>query len=372
MSITRRQENGALARLAALLEALEQPALLLAPEAAHVILAANAAAQQEFPGLEEGRALDISLRDDALHAAIEQVRRGEVAGAVVEFDIARPLPRRLRARLAALPGDHPGATAAVPGPMFLLLQDIAEEEKLMRSRMAFIASASHELRTPLAAILGIAETLLGPARDDAHAREEFLQHLLQQARRMQHLVNDMLSLARIEQEEHEPPTGVVDVNPIARGVAESLREKARAAGVELELRLEEPRALVRGDAGQIEQILLNLLENALAYGADGGRVRLRVRQRTSKRGVRYVAITVRDWGQGIEKKHIPHLTERFYRVDKQVSRNRGGTGLGLAIVKHLVRRHRGRLKIRSRPGKGARFIVRLPAAQQDAGKEQAE
>ena len=355
---------------ATVLELLEQPALLL--DIQGNVLQANALAQSDLPGLEEGRPLTTALRHPLLQEALQRLYSGESHIEMVEVDMRKPLPRRLRARMAVLPAAAEDTAPQHDSTILLLLKDVSEEEKLSRSRMAFVASASHELRTPLAAILGIAETLLGPARDDANAREEFLQHLLKQARRMQHLVNDMLSLARIEQEEHAPPTGIVDINPIARSVAESLREKARAAGVVLELRLEEPQALVRGDAMQLEQILLNLLENALAYGADGGRVRLRVRQRISKRGVRYVAITVRDWGRGIEKKHIPHLTERFYRVDKQVSRNRGGTGLGLAIVKHLVRRHRGRLKIRSRPGKGARFIIRLPAAQQDAGKEQTE
>ncbi len=348
--------DAATVQLAALLEALPQPALLLDTDA--TVLTANARALGDFPGLEEGRALHIALRDRALQAALDRLAQGTSQSESLELMLTRPLPRRLHARLTTLPcTDGSSRIAAI----LLLLHDVSEAEKLARSRMAFIASASHELRTPLASILGIAETLLGPARDDAAAREEFLQHMLRQARRMQQLVDDMLSLACIEQQEHQPPEEVIDINPIARRALETLRPRAEETGVQLQLELMEPRALVRGDAGQIEQIIVNLLENAITYGASGGRVRLRVRRRVNKRGVPYIAVTVRDWGPGIDARHIPHLTERFYRVDKQLSRNHGGTGLGLAIVKHLVQRHRGRLKISSRPGKGAKFTVRLPA-----------
>ena len=347
------------------LEALESAAVLLSTSLE--VVAANARALADFPGVEEGAPISQAFGQKILYDALQTVAAGEHPVETRQIELYQPFRRRLNARIIGVPGI--GEDTPRPCAILLLLRDISEEERLARTRMAFIASASHELRTPVSAILGLVETLRGPARDDAAARDQFLEMMHTQARRMTRLIDDMLSLSRIEAMRHEPPSETVDLVPVLRTVARDLADKAREAGVKIETVFEEDRALVRGDAGQLEQIFRNLLENAIIHGGSGGRVRVRLRRRKTRRGLPYFAVSVRDWGPGIDKKHIPHLTERFYRVDKQASRNRGGTGLGLAIVKHLVQRHRGRLKIDSEPGKGALFTIRLPAV---SGRERPE
>ena len=354
--MSRKEEDIAKILLPAL-EALEDAAILLSEKMD--VIAANARALADFPGLEEGAPLSQAFGQKLLLEALRSVAAGERQVETRQIELYEPFHRRLNVRAVRLSGTEEDASR--PRAILLLLRDISEEERLARTRMAFIASASHELRTPVSAILGLVETLRGPARDDAAARERFLEMMHAQARRMTRLIDDMLSLSRIEAMRHEPPSGTVDLVPVLQTVVHDLADRAQETGVKIETVIEEERALLRGDVGQLEQILPNLLENAITYGGSGGRVRLRLRRRRTRRGLPYFAISVRDWGPGIEKKHIPHLTERFYRVDKQASRNRGGTGLGLAIVKHLVQRHRGRLKIDSEPGKGALFTVRLPA-----------
>jgi two-component system phosphate regulon sensor histidine kinase PhoR len=226
-------------------------------------------------------------------------------------------------------------------------------------RSEFIANASHELRTPLAALKGFIETLQGAAKDDPTVRERFLGIMAKQADRMAELIDNLLSLSRIEMDEHVRPTGKVDLFTVARTVAAALQPLADAAGVVLEVTLPEslPRAI--GEHDQLVQVLQNLIDNAIKYGASGGRV-------TIEAGIPaapgQVAVAVRDHGEGIARTHLPRLTERFYRIDDARSRERGGTGLGLAIVKHVVNRHNGRLMIDSEPGRGSVFTVSLPAA----------
>ncbi len=354
------RENDIARLMLPVLEALEDAAILLSANLE--VIAANARALADFPGLEEGTSVSQAFGQKLLLEALCSAAAGQRRVETRQVELYEPFRRRLNVRAVGLPDTEESTSR--PRAILLLLRDISEEERLARTRMAFIASASHELRTPVSAILGLVETLRGPARDDAAARERFLEMMHAQARRMTRLIDDMLSLSRIEAMRHEPPSDTVDLVLALRTVVRDLADKAREAGVKIETVFEEDRALVRGDAGQLEQIFRNLLENAITYGGSGGRVRLRLRRRRTRRGLPYFAVSVRDWGPGIEKKHIPHLTERFYRVDKQTSRNRGGTGLGLAIVKHLVQRHRGRLRIESKPGKGALFTVRLPASQE--------
>ncbi len=325
----------------------------LAVDERGALISANAAAMELFPLLEPGRPASAAIRGKSFANALGDVLSGGKSALAI-VDLKRP-KRRLEAHMSALSA-RPGGSH-----VFIHFRDRSQEQSLARMRMNFIASASHELRTPVAAILGLAETLRGAARDDEAARESFLAHMEQQALRMKKLVDDMLSLSRIEADGHKLPAGEADLNLIARRAAELLHDRAAAAGVRIELRLHDGAALVRGDAGQIEQIVLNLVENAIVYGGDGGKVRIRVRRGVSKKGAARLALSVRDWGAGILKKHIPRLTERFYRVDKSASRKAGGTGLGLAIVKHLAARHGARLKIASKKGKGAKFTVIFPA-----------
>jgi two-component system phosphate regulon sensor histidine kinase PhoR len=227
-------------------------------------------------------------------------------------------------------------------------------------RADFVANASHELRTPLSSLMGFIETLRGPARDDAAARERFLGIMQQQAERMSRLVNDLLSLSRIELDEHVQPTGRVSVGPLLQSVADALELKAQRRGQRLELDLAPELPQVTGDSDQLYQVFQNLVSNAINYGRQGGIVGISARLARGARGG--LTVSIRDQGEGIAKEHLPRLTERFYRVDPARSRAVGGTGLGLAIVKHIVSRHRGRLEIDSEVGRGSIFTVHLPAA----------
>jgi two-component system phosphate regulon sensor histidine kinase PhoR len=236
------------------------------------------------------------------------------------------------------------------------LRDLTESRRVERMRVDFVANASHELRTPLASLLGFLETLQGAGRDDAEARGRFIDIMQTQARRMSRLIDDLLSLSRIEQTEHLPPETPVDLVTVVRHVVDTFAPAAREAGIDLHVDASE-RAMLRGDRDELIRIVENLVENAIKYGGGGDdrRVEVQVREDGSD-----VSLSVRDHGPGIAPEHLPRLTERFYRVDVGESRARGGTGLGLAIVKHIVAHHRGRLKIFSTPGEGAEFRVIIP------------
>jgi two-component system, OmpR family, phosphate regulon sensor histidine kinase PhoR len=222
-------------------------------------------------------------------------------------------------------------------------------------RADFVANASHELRTPLASLSGFIETLQGSARNDAQARERFLDIMKAQATRMARLIDDLLSLSRIELKAHVQPTHQVDLASIVRQVADGLQTLARDRGVEVKINLLPEPLMVRGDRDELIRVFENLVENALKYGASGKRIDIAIAA-----GDDEALVAVRDYGPGIAPEHLPRLTERFYRVDVTESRAQGGTGLGLALVKHILHRHRARLGIDSAPGKGATFTVRLP------------
>ena len=235
-----------------------------------------------------------------------------------------------------------------------------------RLRADFVANASHELRTPLAAVSGFIDTLRGHARDDPEAREKFLDIMSVAAGRMRRLLDDLLSLTRIEQNEHVPPSGRVDIGAVVRDAAAALSPLAEADEVTVALDVAPDLPRVVGERDELIQLFQNLIHNAIKYGRHGGQVWLTLSAGpgAARRagGGSLVSITVRDDGEGIPREAIPRLTERFYRVDVKRSRERGGTGLGLAIVKHIINRHQGRLQIESQPGQGSSFIVTLPAA----------
>jgi two-component system phosphate regulon sensor histidine kinase PhoR len=238
-----------------------------------------------------------------------------------------------------------------------VFHDLTPLHRVEEMRSDFVANASHELRTPLAALSGFIDTLLGPARADAAARERFLAIMKTQAARMARLIDDLLSLSRIELIEHVHPDTPVDLVPIVRQVVDGLQTLATDRNVEITLALPDKPALVPGDRDELTRVFENLIENALKYGASGKKVD--VGFSTSGRESE-ILVTIRDYGPGIAAEHIPRLTERFYRVDVTQSRAEGGTGLGLALVKHILNRHRGRLTIESEFGRGATFNVRLP------------
>jgi two-component system phosphate regulon sensor histidine kinase PhoR len=278
----------------------------------------------------------------------------------VEFTLAAPVERQLRARFARI--DHPSLDGAVA---VVTLHDVTELKRAEQMRADFIANASHELKTPLATLTGFIETLRGPARDDAEARERFLAIMDGQATRMTRLVEDLLSLSRIELNEHVLPQGRVALAPLLQHLAEALELRAGERDMSIVLTLPADLPDVQGDRDELAQVFQNLLDNAIKYGRLGTEISVSAttaarRPASAGRGsAAFVAVAIKDRGDGIPREHLPRLTERFYRVDTARSREMGGTGLGLAIVKHIVNRHRGFLDIESTSGEGSVFTVSL-------------
>jgi two-component system phosphate regulon sensor histidine kinase PhoR len=243
--------------------------------------------------------------------------------------------------------------------LLLVFHDLTPLRRVEEMRADFVANASHELRTPLAALSGFIDTLLGPARDDAAARERFLAIMKTQAARMARLIDDLLSLSRIELSEHLHPDRPVDLVLVVRQVIDGLQTLAVDRGVAIAVALPAEPMIVLGDRDELTRVFENLVENALKYGASGKMVDVSFATATGPAGPEAL-VAVRDYGPGIPAEHLPRLTERFYRVDVTQSRAEGGTGLGLALVKHILNRHRGRIVIESEIGKGATFTARLP------------
>lgn len=229
-------------------------------------------------------------------------------------------------------------------------------------RRDFVANVSHELRTPLTSLMGFIETLRGPARDDAGARDRFLGIMEDEAGRMNRLIGDLLSLSRVESDVRVRPRTQLDLTGVLKTTLRNLNPLAVENDVVLAPEIAEPPLVLLGDSDQLIQVFTNLIENAIKYGGSGKTVEIAVQSHLHDPALRRPAVhvVVRDHGPGIDALHIPRLTERFYRADNHRSRALGGTGLGLAIVKHIINRHRGRLKIASELGKGARFTVILP------------
>jgi len=272
------------------------------------------------------------------------------------------LERRLGARVEPMEAPGAGDVRAV-----VALNDLTALDRAERSRADFVANVSHELRTPLSSVVGFIETLRGPAKEDRPAQEKFLAIMNDQAQRMARLVADLLSLSRIELNEHRAPTERVSLGATLRAVVDTLRPQATARRMEVLLDAPPPRgephcdidrlAPIPGDVDELTQVFQNLIDNALKYGRERASVRIAC---WLLQDGRRVAVAVSDQGEGIPREHLPRLTERFYRVNTARSRDLGGTGLGLAIVKHIVNRHRGELRIESEPGHGSTFTVILP------------
>ena len=218
------------------------------------------------------------------------------------------------------------------------------------------------LKLPLTALTGFIETIRGPARDDADARDRFLGVMSREADRMNRLINDLLSLSKVEVKKRIKPSEAVDMIDIVENVVQTLTAQAQFQDKAIQLDVQTTERSLLGDYDELVQVFHNLIENALKYSAPEGAVRITIEAPIKKAGIRgnAMSITVDDEGPGIPQSHIPRLTERFYRVDDDRSRAKGGTGLGLAIVKHIVNRHRGRLQIRSEAGEGSSFTVILP------------
>ncbi|MGD9806818.1 MAG: ATP-binding protein [Hyphomicrobiaceae bacterium] len=335
----------------AILDAMPDPAIAIDQD--RVVLHANQHALDIFGSVRRGWPISLASRVPGLDEAIEGAMMTGRPEAVVLHE-RMPVERRLDATVAPLQGVDPSLPA-----LLIVLHDNSEKDRLAQMRADFIAHASHELRTPLASLRGFIETLQGPAKDDAVARERFLTIMSAEALRMTRIIDDLLSLTRVEMRVHIPPTGRVEINEVIGEVVESLEPIASAVETTIQVETPPGARMVRGDRDEIVQVLVNILQNAIKYGRPRGAVVVNVTERADG-PQRHVEIAVTDNGPGIAEEHLPRLTERFYRVDDRSSREKGGTGLGLAIVKHILTRHQGYLKIASQVGHGSTFTVGFP------------
>ncbi|MFL4974244.1 MAG: ATP-binding protein [Microvirga sp.] len=334
-----------------LLDQIPEPVILVDRQV--VVRLANEAASALFPALRIDQPLSFALRaPDVLDGIAGALGTGLPAR--LEYDERVPVERSFEVRIGPL---------APPDAALLFFRDLTAARRLEHMRVDFVANASHELRTPLASLLGFIETLQGPARDDPAAREKFLEIMRGQALRMTRLIEDLLSLSRVELKAHLRPDTPLDLAAIVRQMVDTLSPLAREHGVEIVLAVGEKPHIVLGDRDELLRAVENLVDNAVKYGEAGRRVDVALRRldRGDGRPSEF-ELAVRDHGPGIPPEHLPRLTERFYRADVVESRQKGGTGLGLAIVKHIVARHRGRLAIESEPGEGATFRIALPEA----------
>ena len=321
------------------------------------VIAFNAAASTIAPSLRRGEPALITLRMPELVDAIRRATASRTAQRV-EFFERVPLDRWFEAFVTPVKLANIGDARAEI--LLMTFNDLTPLRRVEEMRADFIANASHELRTPLAALLGFIETLQGTAKDDAVARAKFLTIMQGQATRMARLIDDLLSLSRIELNAHLQPNTPLDLAPIVRQVADGLQTLARDRDVTINVATPPDPLIVLGDRDEMIRVLENLVENALKYGAAGKRIDITLARSQTRAGTPEVRLAVRDYGPGIAPEHLPRLTERFYRVDVADSRAQGGTGLGLALVKHVLNRHGGRLNIDSTPGAGATFTMHLP------------
>ena len=365
-----------LAELAHLLEALPDPALLVGADGR--VAGSNAAARRQLQFEASGLFLSAILRQPALLDAVQAALDG--ATAMIEYETAEPVEQHFRCTVAPV---HWGEEKAA----LIVFHDQTARINTERMRADFLANASHELRTPLASLTLLIETLAGPARDNAADRDRFLLMMQTQAERMRRLIDDLLSLSRIELDEHVPPSDRADLAQAAREIIDAMRESARERGVDLRLIAPEGAAIVAGERFQLAQVIQNLVDNAVKYSPSGANVDIEIGLAESREDAQlkagrrwpeagrialltpapapnrgYAFVRVEDCGPGVARRFLPRLGERFFRVERELGAERGGTGLGLAIVKHIINRHRGGLMVESQPGKGSAFAVYMELA----------
>lgn len=353
-----------------LISALPDPTIVLAPDGR--VISFNAQASTMAPALRRGDPVSIALR---VPEVVEAIRRSVISNKPERVEFAERVPSDRWSEAFVTPvHDSADISGRRPTLLLLVFHDLTPIRRVEEMRADFVANASHELRTPLAALSGFIETLKGPARNDTAARERFLDIMEAQANRMARLIDDLLSLSRIELAAHVRPVTPVELVPVVRQVVDALQTLARDRGVEVNIDAPGERMIVPGDRDELIRVFENLIENALKYGGAGKRVDILLSRGKTQDGSDEAVASVRDYGPGIPAEHIPRLTERFYRVDVTGSRALGGTGLGLALVKHVANRHRGRLVIESKIGQGATFTIRLPMSTEgdQAEKKQPE
>ncbi|MGN7754528.1 phosphate regulon sensor histidine kinase PhoR [Sinorhizobium sp. 22678] len=335
--------------LAPLLDALDMPVLVVAAD--ETVVFQNVAAEKAFGTIPQDSYLSARVRSPGI---LDMVRETIATGKVNQIEHAERLPSEAVYVVRVAPADI-GSEVSGRRIFLLTYRDISQARRIDRMRSDFVANASHELRTPLASLRGFIETLQGPARDDRKAQEKFFGIMHEQVTRMSRLVDDLLSLSRLELKSHIAPDDAVDLGPLLGHVRDSLAPLAGELDVTIALEVPQTPVFVQGDRDELVEVFENLIENACKYGQEGKQVDVRL---TGGNG-HQAEVTVTDHGPGIPAEHVPRITERFYRVNVEASRSKKGTGLGLAIVKHILTRHRARLLIHSEVGKGTVFKVRF-------------
>lgn len=315
------------------------------------VIYSNPAAQAAFPSMEIETIVFLRFRApemlQMLHAVVDD-------GQSRSIDYFERLPIESWYKAVLMPLD-----AGDKDLFMLIFRDQTEARRIDRMRSDFVANASHELRTPLASLRGFIETLQGPARNDANARERFLDIMQKQADRMSRLIDDLLSLSRLETRPNVDAQSKVDLGAVLHHVTDSLAPMAAAQGVVIEHDFHDEPVYVAGSRDELIQLFQNLIENGCKYGESGKKLVISLKKSDMPPSEEAI-IAVQDFGVGIAAEHLPRLTERFYRINAETADAKKGTGLGLAIVKHILTRHRGKLNVRSELGKGTTFIVRLP------------
>ncbi|MEL7543574.1 MAG: ATP-binding protein [Pseudomonadota bacterium] len=352
-----------------IIDALPEPVLLL--DRVRRVVSANMAADALFDGPITGANLVRAIREPEVLSAVDRVLSG---AAQAEAQLVLRLPVRATYRVQIMRCDRDeeraaeysfrddGFGASDEVVAVVSLQDISPVIEAESIRSDFVANVSHELRSPLTALTSFIETLQTGARDDADARDRFLSIMAREAHRMDRLIDDLLSLAKLEANARVRPDGAVDLRAVLNEVIDTIQTQKDGRDVRLFVPEGMRAAMVPGTHDQLVQVFRNLVDNAVKYSPHGEPVTVTISEAPSAPGIvgAVFTVSVRDEGEGIASEHLPRLTERFYRVDAGRSRQKGGTGLGLAIVKHIVSRHRGRLRIESTDGVGSTFSVDLP------------
>ena len=344
--------------LGALLAPLDGPVLVVNEE--QTVVCANQAAEEWFGGDLAGQPVYACMRQrEALHCIGDALAsEGHSEARILYSDGRLSTAFRLAAGFVAVKEwEFRGCVVS--------LTDLSKSDEAEQMRRDFVANVSHELKSPLTSLLAAIETLKIPAGKERKSRDRILELMRAEAVRMDRLISDLLSLARLESEERVQPRDLIEVGSLLESVRESLEDLAERNSSLVALSRPDGDCIVLGDRDQLRQVFWNLAENALKYGGEGGEVRISVSRTERVPGMQgdALAVSVADRGPGIDRIHLPRLTERFYRADRHRSRDLGGTGLGLAIVKHIVNRHRGRLSISSEVGEGSEFTVLLPLAE---------
>jgi two-component system, OmpR family, phosphate regulon sensor histidine kinase PhoR len=346
--VTAREPSNFHTNAAAILDGVPDPAFLL--DRSSSVAAANHKARETLR-IVRGAPITVALRAPELLSAIEQASRDNKPK-LAEFKLLAPIEQVMSASITPIESVASGRDWSC----LVVIRDKSAEEQLFQLRSDFVANASHELRTPLASVKGFIETLQDSARDDPEARQTFLAIMLEQTNRMSRLIDDLLSLSRVELRERVPPEDRIDLAAVAAQAVKAMQPIAATAKQTLVLDHDAGPIFVTGDRDELGQVLQNLIQNAIKYGKPNGKVRIKAQLTNGM-----AKLSVADDGIGISSEHLPRLTERFYRVSAKESIQRGGTGLGLAIVKHIVNRHRGNLEIDSVLGQGSTFTISLPS-----------